>query len=72
MTEKQKRLAQLETLKSGIFPGVYRVRVMSFDGRTIKTMVFDDDAACNDAYMQAVKDYRQSAYVSRTIEFILE
>lgn len=72
MTEKQKRIMQLESLKSGIFPGVYRVRVSSFDGLVIKSMVFEDEQQCNSAYAQLVRDYRGYAHISRTIEFTFE
>ena len=68
MTEKEKRLEQLEKLKEGIFPGSYYTEVVSFDGRIICRNKWESEHDCIIAYFRYKKAWSGSASVRRYVQ----
>lgn len=70
MKEKEKRIIQLDDLKSGIWSGTYVVSVTSFDGRRIKEYCFEEKEDADAAYWKLEKEWKQAAHVSRSAVFV--
>ena len=69
MREKDVREMQLEDLKSGIWRGTYYTTVTHFDGRPISRRKWATKEACERAYDALCKEYKQRAFVRKSVEF---
>lgn len=72
MTEKEIRLSQLESLKSGILSGDYYLTITNFDGRRISRTKYENENDLSIAYEKAILTWNKSAYVRKSIEFSFE
>lgn len=70
MLEREIREMQLDDLKSGIYRGSYFTTVTSFDGIQISRRKWATKEACERAYDVLSKEYRQRAFVTKSVEFV--